>query len=111
MVPGNALAVDGFSVRAGERVDLAGGGEVLEFSIDGGQSNPVARRSQILMELLCAPESLSVVKSLLDRRPLPCHTALREGVAHSNTRRATIVATPAIRAITWTADLAGSGSL
>ena len=40
MVSGSALAVDGLSVRADQSVDLSGGGQILEFPIDGGQSDP-----------------------------------------------------------------------
>ena len=106
-----APAVDGLSVRTQERVDLSCCGQVLEFPIDRGQSDPMARSAQILVELLCTLESLGVVQSLLDRSSLTRHAALRESLVHSNTRRATIVATPAISAITCTTDLAGSGSL
>ena len=111
MVSRSALPVDGLSVRIDERVDLAGCRQVLQLAIDGGQPDPVARATQLLMELLCTPESVGIEKRLLDRGALARHSTLTGSFAHSTTRRATIVATPATSAITCTTDLAGSGSL
>lgn len=101
--------VDDLSVRAGKRVDLSSGRQVLELSIDGGQPDSVAGGAQVLVQLLRASESLCIVERVLDRGPLAGDAA--QSLAHSNTLNATIVATPATRAITWTTDLAGSGSL
>lgn len=111
MVARSALPVNGLSIRIDERVDLPSCRQVLQLAIDRRQPYPVARATQLLMELLCAPEGPGIVKRVLDRGPLPGHSTLTGSFAHSTTRRATIVATPATSAITCTTDLAGSGSL
>ncbi len=62
--------VDGFAILPAHSIDRSALAKGLEGPVDRGQSNLVVRRSQFIVQLLCAAEPRGSRKRARDRSPL-----------------------------------------